>query len=45
MVQPLRCRICDSVVLFDEGTEGVCPQCAQLLEEMAEIAAEADTRS
>lgn len=47
MVQPCRCRICDAFVYIDEGPEGVCPQCARLLDEMRQIAqeAEADTRS
>ena len=47
MVQPCRCRICDAFVYIDEGPEGVCPQCARLLEEMREIAqdAEADSRN
>jgi hypothetical protein len=45
VVQPCRCRICDAFVYIDEGPDGICPACAALLEEMAEIAKEADSRT
>lgn len=45
MVEPLQCRICGAFVYIDEGPEGTCPQCARLLEEMREIAEDADTKA
>jgi hypothetical protein len=45
VVAPCRCKICDAFVYIDEGPDGTCPECARLIEQMANAAHIAEARA